>query len=221
MWPRFFLGGIEKAMDAAFWWSFFLSFGISACCGVRAGLSLLVVSILAHLGWLFLDPNFYFMADWRFISLVVLAAAIEIVVDKFRVYGHVLDSCGLVLRTAIAIWLAVSIITCSHWIGLVVLGVGVGGLTALLVNLSKPLVRLWLVDLAPGVTSMGTMVLSLLEDFSICALLAAIFWCPWVGLVCGILSIFWGLFVLGLFIRQGGNLPRWYWHRLILREVEH
>ncbi|MGM9993025.1 MAG: DUF4126 domain-containing protein [Candidatus Bruticola sp.] len=207
--------------DTAFWFSFFFSFGVSACCGARAGLCLLGVSILAHLGWLWLDPNFSFMSDGRFIALVFLAAVIEIIVDKFGVSSRVLDSFGLVLRTSIAIWLAFSIITCSYWIGLVIAGVAVGGLTSLLVNLAKPLVRLWLIDLVPGLTFVGTLLISSLEDLVICSLLAAIFWCPWIGLVCGVVSILFALAVVGLFVRQGGNLPRWYWNRLYLREVEH
>ncbi len=203
-------------MDAALGWSFFISWGVSACCGWRAGLSLLGVSLVAHLGWLWLHPAFDFMTDWRFISLVVLAALVESIIDKFRTSSVILDSCGLVVRTGVALWLVSSLITNLSWGWGIVLGIALGGATTFLVNLAKPLTRTWLTDLLPGATALGSLILSCVEDLAICLALLGVFFVPWLGLVYALAGVLWALFVLYQFIRQGGNLWRWHWDRIWL-----
>ena len=206
-------------MDTAFWWSFLFSFGVSACCGVRAGLSLLGVSLLAHLGWLFLHPAFSFMADWRFIALVVLAAVLEIIIDKFRASSNILDGCGVVLRTVVALWITAALIGGDIWSVWVIGGIVLGGLTTFVVNLAKPMVRAWTTDLVPNHTFRGTLAVSIFEDIAIgLALVGVIYW-PWLGLAYGILALLVGLTVLGLFVRQGGSPLHWHWNRVGGREI--
>lgn len=200
--------------------SFFTSFGISVCCGTRAGVCLALISILARTGVVSLDSHFAFMQSAPFMILALLAAFAEAGADKFKNCSRFLDSSTIALRTIIAAWLAVSLLYGEALPLETALGGVLGGFTAFLVNFTRPLTKVWLTDLLPSATVAAAVLLSVFEDvMSMAVLLAAVF-CPWLGLFCGIAGCAGGVFVLCKFIGNGGRPLSWHWNRICLREVE-
>lgn len=207
-------------MDTFVLWSFMIAFGISACCGFRAGLCLIFISALAHIGWLGLDPLFNFMSSQPFIVLACVMAAAEILLDKFRKSSYIADIFGLVLRTGAAVWISLAIMAYSRLGVWAVVGAVLGGLTSCIINMAKPIVGTWLVDLMPGSVSLGTVILSVFTDIVIVAGLIIGYWYKPFLAISGILSLIMAIFALVKFYRQGGRMS-WFWGRVVSKEVEH
>ena len=80
---------------------------IAAACGLRAFLPLLVLGIVARLGWVPLDPRASWIAATPALIALAVATVVEIVADKIPVVDHALDGIATLIRPAAA-WFGAS-----------------------------------------------------------------------------------------------------------------
>jgi hypothetical protein len=91
-------------MDPSAWLAVASGVGVAAACGLRAFLPLLVLGLLARVGWVELAASVRWLSgDFSLIALGV-ATVLELAADKIPIVDHVLDTVGLALRPAAA-WL--------------------------------------------------------------------------------------------------------------------
>jgi len=86
---------------------------LSAACGLRAFLPLLVLGIAARSGQVHLSSNVDWLASDMALIALGVATVLELAADKVPVLDHALDAIGLVLRPAAA-WLATYALL-VHW----------------------------------------------------------------------------------------------------------
>lgn len=174
-----------------------MGIGLSACAGIRAWLPMLLVSALAHFGYLELNDSLAILGDIHVLAALVVATAVEIVGDKIPALDNLLDSIGTVLRPA-----AGTVVSSSLMIGMdggvaILLGLFVGGGTALSVHTGKSALRLASTASAPVHGGLGNVVLSFIEDvMSVVAAIMAVL-LPWLAamlaisvVVCSIYCIY-------------------------------
>jgi len=77
-----------------------MGISLSACCGLRAFIPPLAVSLLALSGHLTLDQEFAWLGSWEVALAFGVAALLELVADKFPGLDHALDAAGLLLKPA-------------------------------------------------------------------------------------------------------------------------
>lgn len=165
-----------------------LAIALAACAGLRAWLPLLLAGGLARVGWLELGPTFGFVSSNKALALLALATVIEIAGDKIPAIDHSLDALSTVLRPAAGALLAASVLgrvwdPLTAW----VLGVVVGGGTALIPHAAKSGLRLAtttltgglanpLVSLIEDLATLALFVLAVLAPLVVCALLFGTLW---------------------------------------------
>jgi hypothetical protein len=159
---------------------------LSAACGLRAFLPLLVLGLAARSGGVHLSPNVGWLASD--ISLITLGVAtvLEVAADKIPVLDHALDAIGLVLRPAAA-WLATYALL-VHWpspwgqvIALVL------ALIALAIQGAKAKVRLGSTALTLGTANP---LLSIVEDVLSLGMAAAALVVPLLAVAATLLLVF-------------------------------
>jgi len=119
-----------------------LGIALSACCGFRVFIPLLVGSIAAKFGWIPLSENFAWMSSWAAITGFGVAAILEALAYYIPFVDNLLDT--IAAPTAVAAGALMSASTMLHidptmqWI----LGLIVGGGTAGVVHAGTSLLRL-------------------------------------------------------------------------------
>jgi hypothetical protein len=119
-----------------------LGVALSACCGFRVFIPLLVGSIAAKFGWIPLSENFAWLGSWAAIIGFGVAAVIEALAYYIPFVDNLLDT--IAAPTAVAAGALMSASTMLHidptmqWI----LGLIVGGGTAGVVHAGTSLLRL-------------------------------------------------------------------------------
>jgi hypothetical protein len=147
-----------------------LALALAACAGFRAWLPLLMAGGLARAGLLELGSTFGFLSSNKALALFALATVIEIVGDKVPAVDHTLDALSSVLRPAAGAVLAASVLgRVSDPLTAWVLGVVVGGPTALVPHAAKSALRVASTTFTAG---LANPLVSLLEDASTVALFA-------------------------------------------------
>jgi len=86
---------------------------VSAACGLRAFLPLLVVGLAGRLGWIELKDGMHWLETTPALVCFGAATVIEIAGDKIPIVDHVLDTIGTVVRP-VAAWIA-GIAVLTHW----------------------------------------------------------------------------------------------------------
>jgi len=95
------------------WWAIGAGIALSAACGLRAFLPLLVLGIASRTGLLTLGHGVGWLSSDTALIALGVATVLELATDKIPVLDHGLDAIGFVLRPAAA-WLA-SYALLVHW----------------------------------------------------------------------------------------------------------
>ncbi|MBQ7567230.1 DUF4126 domain-containing protein [bacterium] len=173
-----------------------MGIGLSACAGFRAWLPLLLVSALAHFGCLQLNPSMSALADERVLAALLIATAIEMIGDKVPALDNALDTAGSFLRPAAGTVVSSSLLVHADAGVALLLGVIVGGGTALSVHAGKSAVRLTSTASAPVHMGIGNVALSFAEDgLSIIASAMSVL-LPILAGICAVLAVGVCLFML-------------------------
>jgi hypothetical protein len=137
---------------------------LAACAGLRAWLPLLCVGLLAKTGYLPLHESFGFLARTDVLVVFGVATALELIGDKIVAVDHFLDAIGIVLRPVAGTLVASSLLTGIDPAISVMIGLLLGGGTALTVHSGKAAVRTQSTLTAPLHLGAGNTALSLGED---------------------------------------------------------
>lgn len=100
-------------MDMSQWLAIGAGVALSAACGLRAFLPLLVLGLASRNGLVGLSPNVAWLTSDAALIALGVATVLELAADKIPVLDHGLDAIGLVLRPAAA-WLATYALL-IHW----------------------------------------------------------------------------------------------------------
>lgn len=137
---------------------------LAACAGIRAWMPMLALGIMARSGHAMLGPSFQFLASDSALAILAIATVLEILGDKFIVIDHFLDAVGTVARPVAGTILAGSMFTKMDPQTALVLGLIVGGTTALTVHTGKALTRAKVTVMSPFHGGAGNAMMSLGED---------------------------------------------------------
>ena len=140
--------------------------GLAACAGLRAWLPLLGAGLLARWGYLPLDSSLEVLKSDAALIALTSATAAEIAADKVVVLDNLLDSVGTFLRPAAGTVVAAGMFTSLDPTLQVVLGLILGGGTALTVHSGKAALRGGTTALAPAHGGIGNTFLSVVEDLT-------------------------------------------------------
>ena len=183
--------------------------GLASCAGLRAWLPMLVVSLLAHHGYLELNPSFAFLGRQDALVVFGTATVLEVLGDKFAVVDHCLDALGTVVRPAAgAVLVSATFVSLDPLVALC-LGLSVGGATAFTVNAGKALARAKATALLPVHGGAGNAALSTLEDLTAAAGLALVALAPWLAALVALVLVAASAWMMVAFLRRGGRLLAW------------
>jgi hypothetical protein len=119
-----------------------LGIGLSACCGFRVFIPLLIASIASKIGWISLAENFDWMTSWSAISGFGFASLVEVLGYYIPFVDNALDTIAgpvaIVAGTLVSASTMVHLDPTMQWI----LGIMVGGGTAGIIHAGTSLLRL-------------------------------------------------------------------------------
>ena len=141
-----------------------LAIGLSACAGLRAWLPLLGVGLLSRWGYVPLDGSFEILKSDSAIVTLSLATIIEAAADKVIVLDNLLDSLGTFLRPIAGAVVAAGMFTSLDPTLQAILGIVLGGGTALTVHAGKAALRGGTTALAPAHGGLANSGISFVED---------------------------------------------------------
>ena len=176
---------------------------LAACAGMRAFLPILVVGALARTHHLELSPHFAFLARTDTLIVFGVATVLEFLGDKIIAVDHVLDAAGMVVRPVAGTLLATSLLTKLDPLTATVLGIVVGGGTALTIHSGKAAARYSLTAAAPLHAGMGNAATSLIEDLLVGVNLAMTVVAPIVAFIVTVGLIATAVWLLTHVVRLG------------------
>jgi hypothetical protein len=182
-------------------YSIMMGVSLAACAGFRAWLPLFVMGMLARFGssHVALHPSLLFLQSDTMLIIFGIASVVEFLGDKFIAVDHFLDAVGTVARPIAGTLLMTSVFTHMDLPTALVLGLIVGGGTALTMHAGKAVVRAKSTLLAPFHGGTANAALSFGEDIvSLGGSFLAVFF-PVIAFVFAILM----LGVAGLMIFMG------------------
>jgi len=180
--------------------------GLAACAGLRAWLPLLCVGLLARTGHLPLNPSYAFLVRTDVLTVLGVAALIELLGDKIVGVDHMLDAFSTLARPIAGTLLAASVSTHSDPAITTILGLILGGGTALTIHTGKAAIRAHSTALVPLHGGIGNAALSFGEDaVSLCGIGIAI-WLPILAFVLTISALGICVVLIRAAIRQGSKL---------------
>lgn len=141
-----------------------MGISLAACAGLRAGLPMLTVGLLARGGYAQLHPSFAFLARDDALVIFGAATALELLGDKIIAIDHFLDAVGTIVSPPIGTVLASSMLVGLDPLAATVLGLIVGGSTSFTVHAGKAVVRAKCSALAPFHGGIANVALSTVED---------------------------------------------------------
>ena len=163
-----------------------MGIALSAACGLRAFLPLLIVSLASLSGLVALNPAFDFIGTPQAAAAFGVALALELLADKIPVVDNILDTVGIYMKHAAATILVAGLI--KEWDPLLALVIGLiaGGSVSAAVHLMKSGVRAASTVVTAGAANMF---ISFAED--IFALLWSLMslWLPVVGAAFAVLLV--------------------------------
>lgn len=138
--------------------------GLAASAGLRAWLPMLIANLLARSGLLHLNSTFSFLARPEATTILAVATVVEIFADKIIGLDHLLDVIGTFVRPVMGAVLAMAVLRdIDPRVG-TILGIILGGGTALSVHGAKAVVRAKTSALAPFHGGIGNASVSGFED---------------------------------------------------------
>jgi uncharacterized membrane protein len=137
-----------------------LAYALTTTAGLRGFLTLFVVSVATHLGWIHPSAAFQWLGSSGATIVLGVFAVIEVLADKFPVVDHALHAIYFVVRPVAAAMLVGATVHTDDSASLYGM-MAVGAINALFVHGSASTVRAASTATTLGV---GNMALSLLED---------------------------------------------------------
>ncbi len=137
---------------------------LGACSGLRACLPLLLLGILARFGVVPINASFALLTHTDVLIVLGLATLLEFVGDKIIVIDHALDAVGTIVRPIAGTILASATLTHIDPNLAMLLGLALGGGSALSVHAGKAVTRAKATALAPFHGGTANLGLSLFED---------------------------------------------------------
>ena len=137
---------------------------LGACSGLRACLPLLILGLMARAGIVPISPSFALLTHGDTLVVLGIATTLEFLGDKVIVIDHLLDAVGTVARPLAGTILAAATLTHIDPKMALLLGLVVGGGSALSVHAGKAVTRAKATALAPLHGGIGNIGLSLCED---------------------------------------------------------
>lgn len=144
---------------------------LSACAGLRAWLPLLVMGMLERGGYNVVSPGFSFLGRTDVLVMLGVATVIEVLGDKIPAVDHLLDAAATFVRPVAGAVLASSMLTGLDPAITLLLGITVGGSTALTVHAGKAAVRAGSTAASPLHAGAGNTALSVIEDCAVGAVM--------------------------------------------------
>jgi uncharacterized membrane protein len=119
-----------------------MAVSLSACVGMRAMLPPLVVGILARMEYLTLGDSFSWLSSWPALTVLGLAAAVEIAADKFPAVDNLLDALEIYVKPIVAVLVTAAVVSrIDHPVLALVAGIIVGAPVAGAVQVASMTVR--------------------------------------------------------------------------------
>ncbi|MCW3097173.1 MAG: putative transrane protein [Chthonomonadaceae bacterium] len=179
---------------------------LAACCGLRAWMPMLIVSLLAKAGYVHLSPSFSFLARNDALIIFGVATVLELLGDKVIVIDHFLDAIGTVVRPAVGTVLASSMLTHLDPLAATTLGLIAGGTSAFTIHAGKTVIRAKSSLLAHFHAGVGNAALSILEDVcTVGGVFLAVF-VPGLAFVLALLVMAFMIWMIVHLIRKGASL---------------
>lgn len=141
-----------------------MGLGLAACAGFRAWLPLLAMGIMARTGHITLGPSFQFLSSDGALIIFSIATVLETLGDKFIAIDHTLDAIGTLVRPVAGTILASSMFTKMDPQTALILGLIVGGGSAMTVHAGKALTRAKVTMFSPLHAGLGNAAVSFGED---------------------------------------------------------
>jgi hypothetical protein len=176
---------------------------LAACAGLRAWLPLLCVGLLAKSGQLPLNPAFEFLARTDVLVVFGVATVLELLGDKIVAVDHFLDAIGTVLRPVAGTLVASSLLTGVDPAISVIIGLILGGGTALTVHSGKAAVRTQSTVTAPLHLGAGNAALSLGEDALSIGGIGLAIWVPVVAFILTLAAVAFCIWLILYAVREG------------------
>jgi uncharacterized membrane protein len=184
----------EKAMEYAHLaLQIALGISLSACAGLRAFLPILIISVLARMGYLQVGDSFQWMGSTPALIVFGTATVLEIAADKVPVLDNFLDSIGTFVKPVAGTVLFSTVILKFDPIIAVTLGLIVGGSISELVHQKKAMVRASSTMFTAG---SGNTFLSTVEDVGVMAGTALAVAAPYLAAVLAVLLILLSYFAI-------------------------
>ena len=155
-----------------------MGIGLAGCAGLRAWLPLFCAGLLGRLGYLPLSGAFSFLERADVLIVFGVATLLEILGDKLPVIDHLLDLAGTVARPVAGTMLSASVLTGIDPTTASLLGLIVGGGTALTIYGGKAAVRAQSTATLPLHGGFGNVALSVGEDVLSLAGISLSVWAP-------------------------------------------
>jgi hypothetical protein len=181
---------------------------LAACAGLRAWLPLLCVGLLARFSHIPLNENFAFLTSTPLLTILGVATVIEILGDKIIAVDQFLDTIGTFARPIAGALVAASLINPQDPTWATVLGVVLGGGTALTVHTAKALTRLQSTAAAPvhgGTVNLG---MSLGEDFLSLGGIGLAVWIPLIAFALAALFLVLCVYLIRIAIHHGKRVMK-------------
>ena len=170
-----------------------MGIGLAACAGLRAWLPLFAVSLLAHFGQIPLNDSFRFLGRPEFMIIFGIATVIELIGDKFIAVDHLLDSIGTVVRPVAGMLLAASVVTQQDPVFSTVLGIILGGGTALTIHSGKAAARTAATAFSPVHAGSANLAMSVGEDaLSFGGIALSFFW-PFIAFALAVVAVIFAI----------------------------
>jgi hypothetical protein len=170
----------------------FLGLGLAASTGLNTSLPLLLLAAAArfHVAGTTLNARFAWLESDAALIVLIVAAALEIVADKFPAVDHALDSVGTFVRPAIGTLAAASVFTGTDPLVATVAGLIVGAPTALGFHAIKAGTRLTssattlgcanpLLSMAEDLASVAMSLISIFAPIAVPAMVALVGFALW------------------------------------------
>jgi hypothetical protein len=179
---------------------------LAACCGLRAWMPMLIVSLLAKAGYVHVSPAFSFLERTDALIIFGVATALELLGDKVIVIDHFLDAVGTFVRPAVGTVLASSMLTHMDPLAATTLGLIAGGAPAFTIHAGKTVIRAKSSLLAHFHAGVGNATLSVLEDvFTVGGVFLAVF-VPVLAFGLALLGMAFMTWMIVHLIRKGASL---------------
>jgi hypothetical protein len=176
---------------------------LGACSGLRACLPLLILGLMARYGVVPIGPAFALLTHVDTLVVLGIATTLEFLGDKVIVVDHLLDAAGTVARPVAGTILASATLTHLDPKMALLLGLVVGGGSALSVHAGKAVTRAKATALAPLHGGVGNIGLSLCEDVVVAGGLWLAVHAPIVAFVLAVLLISVSLLMVYIGVKTG------------------